>query len=55
MLDALRQPRFNIGGVLVVLSLAGLCFCSILGQGGGGSLIFFLDSNPEVTFGPSGP
>ena len=54
MLDALCQPSFNIGGVFVFLSLAGLCFCSILRQGGGGSLIFFLDRNPEVTFGPSG-
>ena len=54
MIDALCQPSFNIGGVFVFLSLAGLCFCSILRQGGGGSLIFVLDRNPEVTFGPSG-
>ena len=55
MLDALCQPSFNIGGVFVFLSLAGLCFCSILRQGGWGSLIFFVDRNPEVTFGHSGP
>ena len=54
MLDALCQPSFNIGGVFVFLNPDGLCFCSILRQGGDGSPIFVLDRNPEVTFGPSG-